>query len=101
MQKYLRTPPPKLVDTFRTIIFLCVSYVIKYIHTPFKMLRSKELLIEIKGQIIGMVDSGKSARQIGSELGIADTMISYSDCQNCLNVSKKSINSARDTVNRH
>ena len=77
MQKYLHTPPPKLVDMFCTIIFLHVSYVIKYIHTPFKMLRSKELLIEIKGQIISMTDSGKSAWQIGSKLGIADTMISY------------------------
>jgi transposase len=41
------------------------------------MPRSKELSMELKGQIIGMANSGKSARQIGSELGIADTTISY------------------------
>ena len=41
------------------------------------MLCSKELSIETKGQIIGIADSGKSAQQIGSKLGIADTTVSY------------------------
>ena len=41
------------------------------------MPRSQELSMEIKGQIVGMASSGKSARQIGRELGIADTTVSY------------------------
>jgi transposase len=41
------------------------------------MPRSKELSKEVKGQIVGMASLGKSARQIGRELGISDTTISY------------------------
>jgi transposase len=33
--------------------------------------------MDIKGQIVGMSNSGKSARQIGRELGIPDTTVSY------------------------
>ena len=41
------------------------------------MPRSKELSMDIKGQIVGMANSGKTARQIGRELDIVDTTISY------------------------
>ena len=33
--------------------------------------------MDVKGQIVGMVNSGKNARQIGCELGIANTTVSY------------------------
>ena len=41
------------------------------------MPRGLELSIEIKGQIIGMINCNKSARQIGLELNIPYSTISY------------------------
>lgn len=41
------------------------------------MPRSNELSMELKGQIVGMASCGKSARQIGRELGVADTTVGY------------------------
>ena len=38
------------------------------------MPRSKELSMELKGQIIGMASCGKSARQISRELALAHSI---------------------------
>lgn len=40
------------------------------------MPKKPEISMDVKGQIIGMSNSGKSARQIGRELGISDTTAS-------------------------
>src|SRR6184192_1971569 len=41
------------------------------------MPRGPELSMDLRGQIIGMANCNKSARQIGHELGIPHTTVSY------------------------
>jgi transposase len=68
---------PNLADAFCIAIFHRVFHILNNIHSHLKMPRSKELSSEVKGQIIGMSNSGKSARQIGRELDIAETTVGY------------------------
>lgn len=47
------------------------------IHLTLKMPRGPELSVELRGQIIGMMSSNKSTRQIGLELGLPHTTVAY------------------------